>query len=81
MFIPWKLYSFWINCLAWVCVAAAIILFLASISNFFDALIWLLSGAISFVALKAFAVCTRAAEAYLRNNDMTSDENDSDVDE
>lgn len=74
MFIPWKLYSFWVNCLAWVCVAAAIILFIASISDFLDALIWLFYGAISFVTLKAFAVCTRAAEIYLSNNDMTSDE-------
>lgn len=66
MNIPWKLYSFWLNVIAYVCVIGAIIMFFKSLEEpGLHSLMWLLYGAVAFLCWKAFSLITRAAEIYL----------------
>ena len=80
MFIPWKLYSFWLKAFAWISIGSAIILFFSTLSDSFaTALLWLLYGAVAFVVWMAFAVCTSAAETYLVEHNHESEEDNSEV--
>ena len=75
MYLPWKLYSFWLKVLAWLSLGAAVVLCLLTITeSIAAALIYILYGAVAFVLWMAFSVCTRAAEIYIENQQPTSDE-------
>ena len=83
MYLPWKLYSFWLKVLAWLSLGAAIVLCLLTITETVAAaLIYILYGAVAFVVWMAFAVCTSAAETYLRVGlDTNPEEDNSEVSE
>ena len=66
MFIPWKLYSFWLSVIAWLCAVCGAILFFLFLSDSFGiALCYLIAGGASFVLWQTLSLFAKVAEHYL----------------
>lgn len=66
MFVPWKLFSFWLGVIAWLCAGGAVIMFFATLAeSWAEALVYLLSGGVAFVFWQSLSIITKAAEQSL----------------
>ena len=75
MFIPWKLYSFWLTVIAWICAVSGVFTFFLTVSDSFGiAFAYLIGGGVAFVFWQTLSLFAKVAEHYLSSKqDLTSD--------